>query len=389
LLTMIANIIDNCPQSEVKMLNLIKVRQELHQIPELAFQEFKTQEYILEILRTYPELQIHQFAPTGLLVEYKTNADKYLLFRADMDALPITENTGCQFSSLHHGKMHACGHDIHITILLGLIDQVVQHKPDCNLLFLFQPAEEGRSGAEAVLADPVWAEYAIDSAYALHVSSDLPTGTISSRAGNFFAATAEYDVTIKGVSSHIATPEKGKNALQAGIELYQSVQQLPHIVKSEERFLCDFGKMTAGSVRNAIPAQCQLSGTMRAADRKMIAALKESLKAICQTVSAAYDVEINTEFLAEYQEVYNSAILLEDLKTAAAQTNISFQQADMTMAGEDFGFIADRWQGLLFWLGAAGKVFYPLHSDRFLPSEKSIAIGIKLFYQLILNKLGT
>ena len=371
------------------MLNVIKVRQELHQIPELAFQEFKTQDYILEKLRAYPDLRIHRFNPTGLLVEYKTRTNKYLLFRADMDALPITENTGCSFSSLHSGKMHACGHDIHITILLGLIDQVMQCKPACNLLFLFQPAEEGRSGAEAVLADPVWAKYDIESAFALHVSPDLPAGTISSRAGNFFAATAEYDVTIQGVSSHIATPEKGKNALQAGIEIYQSVQQLPHIVKSDERFLCDFGKITAGTVRNSIPALCQLSGTMRAIDRKMIAALKESLKAICQAVAAAYDIEITTEFLAEYQEVYNSATLLENLKIAAAQTNISYQQADMTMAGEDFGFIAGRWQGLLFWLGASGKEFYPLHSDRFLPSEKSIAIGIKLFYQIILNKLGT
>ncbi|MCF7910930.1 MAG: amidohydrolase [Candidatus Cloacimonetes bacterium] len=371
------------------MINLIKVRQELHQIPELAFQEFKTQEYILNKLMSYPGLQIHRFAPTGLLVEYTGSQDKYELFRADMDALPITENTGCDFSSIHPGKMHACGHDIHITILLGLIDQVMQHKPRCNLLFLFQPAEEGCSGAEAVLADLVWQKYEIENAYALHVSPDLPVGTISSRAGNFFAATAEYDVTIEGVSSHIATPEKGRNALQAGIEVYQSVQQLPHIVKSDEHFLCDFGILTAGSVRNAIPAHCLLSGTIRAADRKRIAALKESFKAICQAVSAAYDVKIDTEFLAEYQEVYNSAELLENLKTAAAQTNVNYRQAEMTMAGEDFGFIAARWKGLLFWLGASDKKSYPLHSDRFLPAEEAIEIGVKLFYQLILNKLGT
>ena len=386
---MIANFIDNCPRSEVKMLNLIKVRQELHQIPELAFQEFKTQDYILDKLRAYPELHIHRFKPTGLLVEYKTNTDKYLIFRADMDALPITENTDCFFSSLHSGKMHACGHDIHMTILLGLIERVMQHKPACNLLFLFQPAEEGRSGAEAVLADPVWAKYDIESAFALHVSPDLPVGTISSRAGNFFAATAEYDVTIKGVSSHIATPEKGKNALQAGIEVYQSVQQLPHIVKSDERFICDFGLMNAGSVRNAIPAHCLLSGTIRAVDRNRIADLKKSLNAICHAVSTAYEVEISLKFLAEYREVYNSDALLENLKTAAAQTNISYQQAEMTMAGEDFGFIAGRWGGLLFWLGAQGKEVYPLHNDKFLPSGKSIPIGIKLFYQLINNKLGT
>jgi len=371
------------------MLDLIKVRKELHQIPELAYKEIKTQEYILGKLKAYPGLKIHRFKPTGILIDYQGGKGKYLLFRADMDALPISENTDCDFKSMHPGMMHACGHDIHMTILLGLIDQVIADQSAKNLLFLFQPAEEGQSGAKAVLADSVWSKYDIESAFALHVSPDLPAGTISSRAGNFFAATAEYDVTIKGVSSHIATPEKGKNALQAGIEIYQSVQQLPHIVKSEERFLCDFGKITAGTVRNSIPALCQLSGTMRAIDRKMIAALKESLKAICQAVATAYDLEVITEFLAEYQEVYNSAALLDDLKIAASQTSVNYLQAEMTMAGEDFGFIAGRWGGILFWLGAQGKEVYPLHSDRFLPSEKSIAIGIKLFYQLINNKIGT
>ncbi len=371
------------------MLNLIKVRQDLHQIPELAYEEFKTQDYILERLAHYPGLRIHHFKPTGLLVEYQAGKGDYLLFRADMDALPITENTGCSYSSKHPGKMHACGHDIHITILLGLIDKVVTESPEQNLLFLFQPAEEGESGAKAVLADPVWGKYKIHSAYALHVNPDLPVGVISSRAGNFFAATAEYDVYIQGVSAHIATPERGKNALQTGIEVYQSVQQLPRIVKSDERFICDFGKMTAGSVRNAIPADCTLSGTIRAQDRKQIADLKETLLAICHTIATAYDVKIDIEFLAEYQEVFNSAQLIDELVKAAGQIGIEYRLADMTMAGEDFGFIADRWQGLLFWLGAQGNEIYPLHSDKFLPSEKCLDFGLNLFYKIICNKIGT
>lgn len=371
------------------MLDLIKIRKKLHQIPELAYQEFKTQEYLLENLKAFPELKIHQFKPTGILVDYQVGKGKYLLFRADMDALPISENTDCDFRSIHPGLMHACGHDIHMTILLGLIEQVIAAKPDINLLFLFQPAEEGQSGAEAVLKDAVWDEYDIESAFALHVSPELPVGTISSREGNFFAATAEFDISIQGISSHIAMPQEGKNALQAGIEVYQSVQQLQHIVKSKERFICDFGLMTAGSVRNAIPAHCLLSGTIRAADRNRIADLKKSLKGICHAVSIAYEVEISTKFLAEYQEVYNSAALVEDLKIAVSNIGVKFQQAEMTMAGEDFGFIASRWGGILFWLGALGKEIYPLHSDRFLPSDKSIVIGIKLFYQLINNKIGT
>jgi N-acetyldiaminopimelate deacetylase len=371
------------------MLNLLNIRKELHQIPELAFQEYETQNYILKQLAACQNIRIHQFKPTGLLVEYKPGSGKFLLFRADMDALPITENTGCDFASKHQGIMHACGHDLHMTILLGLIDRVLSEGIKQNLLFLFQPAEEGRSGAEAVLKDPVWEKYQIDSVYALHVSPELLPGVISSRAGNFFAATCEYDILIKGVSAHIATPEKGKSALQAGIEIYQSVQQLPRMIKSEEKFICGFGKMTAGAVRNAIPADCLLSGTIRADSQTAIAYIKEALEAICHTVATAYEVKIDLEYLAEYKEVYNDKELVEDLQNAARELAIDYQQAPKTMAGEDFGFFTDRWQGLLFWLGARQNEFFPLHSDKFLPSSDCLEAGVNLFYQIIKNKTGT
>jgi len=119
------------------MLDLIKVRKELHQIPELAYKEIKTQEYILGKLKAYPGLKIHRFKPTGILVDYQGGKGKYLLFRADMDALPISENTDCDFKSLHSGMMHACGHDIHMTILLGLIDQVIKDQPAKIWYFYF------------------------------------------------------------------------------------------------------------------------------------------------------------------------------------------------------------------------------------------------------------
>jgi N-acetyldiaminopimelate deacetylase len=364
-------------------MDIFQIRWDLHQIPELAFNEFKTQKYLIQLLSGFEGLNFHHFEPTGFLVEYSPASGKYLLFRTDMDALAITECTGAEYSSIHTGRMHACGHDVHMTILAGLIEKVIKEKPQRNILFLFQPAEEGQGGAEKVLADPIWDNYDIEAAYALHVSPELPAGVISSKTGNFFAATAEFDLEIQGVSAHIAMPEKGKNALQAAIEIYLAVQQLKHIVKSQEKFICDFGILNAGTVRNAIPAHASLSGTIRAKDITSVAVLKDTLQSISHAIASACDVETKIKYLAEYQEVYNSAPLVDNLKLAAAKNNVEFRQAETTMAGEDFGFIAARWGGLLFWLGARGNYPHPLHSDKFLPDENSINIGINLFFDII------
>ncbi|MCF7920023.1 MAG: amidohydrolase [Candidatus Cloacimonetes bacterium] len=371
------------------MKSLQQLRRELHQIPELAHEEYLTQAYLLEQMREYTELEIYEFSPTGILAAYTGGKGSYQLFRADMDALALSEQTGCGFESQHEGVMHACGHDMHMTILLGLIAKVMAEQPAQNVLFLFQPAEEGKGGAARVLADGIWDKYKVGAAYALHVSPDLPVGEISSRAGNFFAATCEFDLRIIGKSAHIATPSAGRNALQAGIEIYQCVQQLPRVVKSGEHFICDFGILQSGNVRNAIPSECFMSGTIRAEDQERIAALKASLEGICESVELAYEVQVQVEYLVEYKEVYNKRELVDDLKQSAQEAGISFREAELTLAGEDFGFIAGRWGGVLFWLGAAGEEFYPLHNNRFLPDEKALETGVRLLWRLLKKRKGT
>ncbi|NLN85252.1 MAG: N-acetyldiaminopimelate deacetylase, partial [Candidatus Cloacimonetes bacterium] len=197
-------------------LNLSQIRRELHRVPELAFREHKTKELLLAQLEKLPRIRVQEFSTnTGILVEYSEGNGPYRLFRADMDALPITENTGCAFSSQHPGLMHACGHDIHMTVLLGLIERVVSQALPRNLLFLFQPAEEGEGGAQSVLAEGLIQEYEVEAAFALHVASGLPVGTVSSRAGIFFGIPQEFDVSFIGRSAHAAFPEKGVNALFA------------------------------------------------------------------------------------------------------------------------------------------------------------------------------
>lgn len=171
----------------------IKIRRDLHKIPELGFREFKTQAYLLEYLHQLPEgrMEIKTWK-TGAFVKIKGNdPQKTIGYRADIDGLPITEETGLQFKSIHEGNMHACGHDFHMSIALGLITYFVNNPIKDNLLFLFQPAEEGPGGAEPMLQTDIMKEWKPDMIVALHIAPEYPVGTIATREGLLFANTSE------------------------------------------------------------------------------------------------------------------------------------------------------------------------------------------------------
>lgn len=366
-------------------MDLNKIRKELHKIPELGFEEIKTQKYILQLLENLDGLKIHTFDFPGILIEYSHGNGKYKLFRSDMDGLPITEDTNCGFESEHKGKMHACGHDMHMTILIGLIEKVIADNVSENLLFLFQPAEEGKGGATRILNTGILNEYDISEVYALHVSGEMKTGEIASKTGIFFANTQEIEVVFKGKSAHVAFAEKGINALTAGIEFYL---ELENEIRKEfpigKPVICAFGKMNAGVVMNAVPAECRLEGTFRAftnEDHEILTALLENVKS---KIAKKHGVDAETIYKAFYKEVINDEKLFEKLKVKATEMQIEFKEAEMVFTGEDFGFFTEKYNGLLFWLGVGNENDNAdLHSPKFLPDEKAIAIGVEIFFKLI------
>ena len=367
------------------MFDLINIRKELHKIPELGFKEVKTQKYILQLLENLDGLKIHTFDFPGILVEYSCGNGKYKLFRADMDGLPITEETNCDFESEHKGKMHACGHDMHMTILIGLIEKVVTDKINENLLFLFQPAEEGKGGATRIINTGIFNKYNILEAYALHVNGELKTGKIASKAGIFFANTQEIEVVLKGKSAHVAFAEKGINALTAGAEFYLEIEKE---IKKEfpigKPVICAFGKMNAGVVMNAVPAECRLEGTFRAftnKDHERLAALLENVKS---KIVKKHGIDTDIIYKAYYKEVVNNEKMLEKLKVKASEMQIEFEETEMVFTGEDFGFFTEKYNGLLFWLGVGNEDNNAdLHSPQFLPDENAINIGVEIFFKLI------
>lgn len=353
-------------------------------IPELGFREFKTTEFLKKILENYSGIKITTFDFTGLLIEYSHGEGSYKLFRADMDGLPIQEDKIYPFHSRHHGMMHACGHDIHMTILLGLIEKVVSENLQENLLFVFQPAEEGQGGAERILKTGILDKYDIAEVFALHVNGHIPLGTIETKPGVFFANTQEIIVRFLGRSAHVAFPQNGRNALAAGADFYMNLQEkIKNEFSEHNKAICEFGKMQAGTVMNAIAAECSFEGTMRAFEDEDWVTLKSILESSANNSAAKYDLKSEIIYKNFYKRVVNDPHLYDKIKHLSKQLNIPMIEAEAVFAGEDFGYFADLYPGLLFWLGVHSGTKMDLHSCNFLPDEKAIDVGIEIFYKLI------
>lgn len=365
-------------------LDLFQLRKLLHQTPELAFQEHRTKELLLSYLKKLTGIKIHEFSTnTGILIEYSQGQEAYRLFRADMDALPVSEQTGCAFSSLNQGMMHACGHDIHMTVLMGLIARICAEQPRVNLLFLFQPAEEGWGGAEAVLAEGLIQTFNVKEVYALHVAGGMELGKISSREGVFFAIPQEFDVTFRGKAAHVAFSGQGINALQAGLRFMNMMQESVARLSQREKVIFHVGKMEAGRIRNVVADICKLEGTHRSLRKEVSGQLNDLIQLNSRLAADEYGATAKVDLLCSYDPVVNAPALVAALKEVVHQAGAVWQEAETAMTGEDFGFFTTRYPGLLFWLGSGCK--HPLHSELFLADEACIPLGVEIFTRLALR----
>lgn len=366
-------------------MNLFEIRKQLHKIPEIAYQEHKTQELILSLFQNEPCFKTHLFQTTGILFEYNVNDKDFLLYRADMDALPLLEKTACDFKSEHNGMMHACGHDVHMTILIGFMDWVRINKPDHNILFLFQPAEEGEGGAKAIINTGIFNQFNIKNAFALHISGAFPTGSVASKSGVIFGIPQEFDIIVNGKSSHVALPHNGKDAFLSAIQFYQTMNTL--ILKHFhplDPVLFHIGWVQSGTMRNSLPANCTMKGTTRTLKKENWSKLNDLIIKTADAIAKINDVEIVVEFPNTYDPVINNHDLNEQLKDVC-DDQIRYIETDASMTGEDFGFFTSLYPGLLFWLGT--NCSEDLHSASFLPDENSINIGIELFIRLLKKNL--
>ncbi|MDR3667216.1 MAG: amidohydrolase [Ignavibacteriaceae bacterium] len=353
----------------------VELRHTLHRNPELMFEEFKTTELLIKNIEGMNNLKILRPLKTGLIVDYKVNDGDYYLFRADIDALPIKEETGAPFASINN-SMHACGHDIHTSILYGFLKQVVKNRINRNILFLFQPGEEGGGGAEKIINSGILNDYKIKKAFALHVTDEYEQGVIASTPGILFASAFELDIEFFGTSAHVAFPENGKNAFEALIKFLTKVNTL--INEQSEKIIFGYGKITSGDVRNIIPGYAKIEATLRTLSRKKSEAFISKIISLLGTIERDSGIKYKLTRGTLYTEVDVDKKLYEKCKEAL-EDKFNFTDCGYKMTGEDFGFISKLYPSFMFWLGTRIDEQYGLHNPKFLPDDSIINKGIDIF----------
>ena len=294
-------------------------RHALHRIPELDKDLPKTMAYLRASLEG---LKCRVFSPMegSLCAFFDFGKEEAIAFRADADALPIAEKTGADYASAHPGKMHACGHDGHMAILLEMARRLKGKKTlPHNVLLVFQPAEETTGGAKDICETGLFEEYKVKAIFGLHLWPGLPSGTVASRKQELMARSCEVNVDIYGKSAHIAKASEGIDALMAGAEFYRRAVAMEQALPEGIFRLLKFGRFQSGTVRNALSAHTHMEGSLRAFQDEIFEYLANGLKTIAGEVEAEFGCTVNLHLNGGYPAVMNP----EELYDRAAKT-VSF-----------------------------------------------------------------
>jgi hippurate hydrolase len=286
------------------------LRQELHKIPEQGFKEYKTQKYMLDYLSKLgyrPE----KCASTGVICFIDMGKKTTVALRSDMDGLRIREETPLQYRSVHADMMHACGHDGHMSMLLAAAKGIhnCRRKFDDNVLLIFQPAEEGPGGAKKIIAENVLGRYHVKCVLAMHLSPDYEKGKLAVREGEFFAGGAELYFDIAGMAAHGAQPEKGKDALMAGVNLVEALHMdIAEKINSEDGVM-SLGTFEAGSAMNIIAGRARISGILRAFNMDERARILSQITDICAHVQSETGCTVGFKPVLTYPPLINDVSL--------------------------------------------------------------------------------
>jgi len=362
------------------MIDLKKFRLDLHQIPELGFEEFKTQAYILNTIK---ELDCTiQTVDTGIVLYFDNKAECTIAFRADMDALQIQEATGLEFASTHTGKMHACGHDGHMAILLGLAHWLNENGSTLNknVVLVFQPSEERNAGANRVIDSGILQGLNVEAIFGLHLWPGKEKNSLWTRQDEFMAISSEVDVEITGRSVHVADSEVGIDALYVAsnflIDAYSMEARLPDNIFR----LLKFGKMHSGSVRNVISDYAKICGTFRSYDPVIHQHLQDELRRIADHYDAEFGTTTTITCKHGYKAVINDSELVDKVKSFVPTLN---ELAKPVLQAEDFGLYRKICPILFFFLGV-GEVA-PLHNEKFDFDMTVLETGLDLFIEIVKN----
>ncbi|MEO7039375.1 MAG: amidohydrolase, partial [Candidatus Elarobacter sp.] len=327
---------------------VVTTRRDLHQHPELGFEEHRTAQVVAERLRALG-YDVHAgIGQTGVVgVLRGTKPGKTIMLRADMDGLPIDEENEVPYRSRSAVHMHACGHDGHVAMLLGAARIVASRRDEIagTVCFLFQPAEEGRGGAKAMIDDGVLERFGIERAYGLHLSSAHPTGQVGFREGAFYASSDSIEITIEGMGGHGAAPHLSIDPVYVAAQFVVALQQVvSRNIDPLEPAVVTIGAINGGTTHNVIPSRVRVLGTVRAFDagvrEQMAQRIERVLRGICASSGATYAFE----YLWRYPVTSNDAEQTRYVRALAERVVGGDRVADVPklMGAEDFSFFAEQ-----------------------------------------------
>lgn len=367
---------------------LTRYRRDLHRIPELDDDLPQTIAYVRGVLEPL-SCEVFSPCPSAVCAYFDCGRAETAAIRADMDALPIEEASGVSFASEHPGCMHACGHDGHMAmalataswvhrVLRALDESVRADDLPRNVLFVFQPAEETTGGAKRVCESGVFERFGVKRIFGIHLWPDLPEGQLASRPGALLARSSETTLEFHGVSSHIAKYREGRDALGAAARFVVGSKWLSRKLEQEEPFLLRFGRMTAGTVRNAVAGEARIEGSMRVFSDTMFARAQDEVRSLAQTAADEEGCTFDLTFSEGYPPVVNDP----DLFAAAAAAVSGFTEvSEPLLIAEDFSFYQQHLPGLFMLLGTGTGI--PLHADTFAFDERVLVRGFEAYQRLL------
>ena len=366
--------------------DIIKNRRALHQIPETALEEFKTKEYLKNYLISIG-LEPQEIVETGLFV-YIEGKDKEncIAFRSDIDALNIKEETGAEFESKHIGKMHACGHDGHMTTLLAFAKYLTTIQPlEKSVLLIFQPAEESPGRAKDIVETGLLKKYNVKAIYGMHLFPELPEGTVASKEGPFFAQAALMTTTITGKSGHGAMPHKTIDPLMAFTKVVDGYQTI--VSRNLSPFdpgVVTIGKFCGGSAQNIIADTVNFWGTIRTFKEENTEFIIERIKEIHRGIELSYRVKIDEKIDIVYPPVINDKELYK--KFVETMKDMNYVEHEALTISEDFAYYQKEVPGIFMLLGTRSEekgFIHPLHSCHFNFDEKVLLKGVEAFARIL------
>ncbi|WP_448600487.1 M20 metallopeptidase family protein [Thermoleptolyngbya sp.] len=367
-------------------------RRQLHQRPELGFQERLTAEFIAGKLREWGIEHETGIAQTGIVaVVTGDRPGPVLAIRADMDALPIQEENAVDYRSQHDGRMHACGHDGHVAIALGTAYYLSQHRDFAGTVkFIFQPAEEGPGGAQPMVEAGVLKNPDVDAIIGLHLWNNLPLGKVGIRAGAMMAAVELFECTIHGRGGHGAMPHQTVDSILVGAQVVTALQTIvARNLDPLQSGVVTVGKFEAGTASNVIADSAYLRGTVRYFDPALAdffdRRIEDIIAGTCQSHGATYEFRYHRL----YPPVINDGAIAHLIRTAAedvVETPAGVVPDCQTMGGEDMSFFLQEVPGCYFFLGSANidrQLAYPHHHPRFDFDETALGLGVEIFVRCV------